>query len=119
MGKLADTLVTWTLVVLGLIMMATPLALWIAWSKTVFFAVVLVGIAATALYCFLIEYEKPAEPKRSGPPYHRVEAWTHAAIARLQRLHPFVHHNRLAGGAQFNAAMARLKRFLFSDRDRY
>jgi hypothetical protein len=120
LAKLLATLVRWSLVALGLILMATPLALWLAWSKTIFFAVILTGGIAAVLYCFLIEYEPPPGPQRSGPPYHRLEAWTDRTIARLQRLLlPFVQYNRLAGGARFNAAMARLKRFLFSDGDRY
>ena len=38
------------MIVLGLIMLVTPLALWAAWSKTVFFAVLMLGLGATAGY---------------------------------------------------------------------
>jgi hypothetical protein len=119
MARLIDALITAGLILLGLILMATPLALWVAWSETVFFIVLLNGGVAAVLYCFLVEYERPPDPPRPGPPYHRVEAWTDGIIARIQRLHPFVHHNRLSATAKFQAAMEEMKRFLFSERDRY
>lgn len=117
MANIVDRFVAGSLVVLGLILMATPLALWVAWSKTVYFIVLLTGGVAAALYCFLVEREPPPRPQRQGPPYHRMEAWTDRTIARLRRLHPFIHHDRHTGGDRFNAAMNRIRRFLFSERD--
>jgi hypothetical protein len=115
--KLAGKLVSWSLGALGLTMMATPLALWIAWSETVFFIVLIVGGVAAALYCFLVDYEPPPGPQRAGPPYHRLEAWMDQMVARVQRLYPFVHRNHLPGTARFYMAMHRLRRRLFSERD--
>ena len=119
MARLTDALITTGLIVLGLILMATPLALWVAWSEIVFVVVLVSGGVAAWLYCVLVEYERPPGPQRPGPPYHRVDAWADRLIENIQRLHPFVHHNRLSATTKFNAAMADLKRFLLSDRDWY
>ena len=38
------------MIALGLIMLVTPLALWVAWSNAVFFAVLITGLGATWAY---------------------------------------------------------------------
>ena len=58
-AKVGDGLISFAIVVLGLILMATPLALWVAWSKTVLLVVLATGIAAGVLICVLVRFERP------------------------------------------------------------
>lgn len=57
------------LLILGLILMVTPLALWVAWSQTVLLVVLGAGIGAAVLYCVLIRFEPEENPssKRGLP----------------------------------------------------
>ncbi len=49
MAKFADSLITHGLIFLGLVLMATPLALWVAWTETIFLAVLATGAAALGI----------------------------------------------------------------------
>ena len=112
MAKFAENLVTPILIVLGMIVMVTPLALWVAWTDTILFGVLLTGISAAFLYCILNYFEKPddavpyegAHPSRGTIP--------DALVEELQDLHPFIHHHSPRGDPNFLAAMRRLRRFL-------
>jgi len=66
MAKHADNLLSFILIALGLIIMATPLALWVAWTDIILAAVLAAFIAAAVLYCVLVRYEKPLLPGRGG-----------------------------------------------------
>ena len=46
--------------VFGLILALTPPALWIAWSETMFFAILGIGAVAGGLFCLLVDAEDPA-----------------------------------------------------------
>ena len=50
--------------VCGLAILLTPLALWAAWSKTAFLAVLFLGGTAALLYCLLAGSRDPAAPRR-------------------------------------------------------
>ena len=86
-GRIAESLVTLGLTLLGLVLVATPLALWVAWSDTMLFAVLAAGAAAGVLYCLLARFEQPARPaqgKASG--IVRREALPDWILGDLQRL---------------------------------
>lgn len=70
MGRLAAGLISRVLPILGLTLMVTPLALWVAWSQTVLLAFLGTGFVAAVLYCVLIRYEvtRDKEPRRSYLP---------------------------------------------------
>lgn len=116
MAKATGTLLTLTLIALGLVIMVTPLALWVAWTEVILFAVLAAFTAAAGLYCVLVRYEKPdhrgdgehAAHARPGP-------LPDEAVAELQALHPFIHHHRPSNGAAFRAAMDKVKRLLYRD----
>ena len=114
MAKYADNLSGLGLLLLGLVLMVTPLALWVAWTEALLIAVLAAGILAGVLYCVLIRYEKPAAPVRSGGSDDlRLADLPDEDIEELQRLHPYIHHHRASGGPKFRRAMAHLKSLLY------
>ena len=113
-ARYPDGLITFVLILLGLVLMATPLALWVAWSQTVLLVVLASGVTAAVLYCVLVRFEKPDLPDRRAPSdRHRAETLPDKMIDELQRLHPFIYHNGPFGGTKFHAVMSRLKRHLY------
>ena len=114
MAKFADNLTNLGLLLLGLVLTATPLALWVAWTETLFLVVLATGAIAGVLYCLLLQFEKPAGPaQRQAIDHVRLGSVPDRNIEELQRLHPFIHHHRASGGPRFRAAMYRLKRLLY------
>lgn len=116
MNKPTDNLVTLGLIFLGLILMLTPLALWVAWTETIF--MVVLGSCATAavLYCLLARLEAPASSNRSeASDPARAQDFSDTVTDELQSLHPFVHHHRPSGGRKFRLAMYRLKKRLYGE----
>ncbi len=114
MAKIADSLVTLGLMLLGFVLMVTPLALWVAWTDTIFIVVLVTGAAASVLYCVLVRFERPANPAQSeASDYVRAVILPDKIIAKLQRLHPFIHHHRPSGGPKFLTAMYQFKRHLY------
>ena len=113
MARFADGLVTLGLMFLGVIVMVTPLALWVAWTDTILFTVLASGFTAGALYCVLIYFEKPPPSGRHGyTTDNRDRILPEQSISELQKLHPFVHHHRPSGGPIFRKVMQRLSRRL-------
>ena len=114
MAKFVDSLITYGLLFLGFVLMLTPLALWVAWTETIFLGVLATGAAALVLYGILERFEKPADPTQSESfDYVRAMNLTDEVIAELQDLHPFIHHHRPTGGSKFHTAMNRLKKHLY------
>lgn len=114
MARFAERLITLGLILFGLVLMVTPLALWVAWTDTVFFVVLATGVAAGALYCVLVLFERPADSGRGGLSSHaRAKNLPDKIIAELQELHPFIHHHRSSGGPKFRSVMHRLKERLY------
>ncbi len=114
MAKFADSLITLGLVLLGLVLVVTPLALWVAWTETIFLVVLVTGATATALCGVLVRFERPANPAQSEPSdYVRPVILPNKYILELQNLHPFIHHHRPSGGPKFRTAMYRLKKHLY------
>ncbi len=112
MAKFADSLITRGLMLLGFAMMLTPLALWVAWTETIFIVVLVTGAMAAALYSFLARFERP--PAQSEPSdYVRPVILLDKSILDLQRLHPFIHHHRPSGGPKFHTAMYHIKKHLY------
>ncbi len=114
MAKFADGLITRGLIFLGLVLMVTPLALWVAWTETIFLAVLATGATALVLYGVLDRFETPANPAQSETSDHvRAVILPDEITAELQDLHPFIHHHRPSGGPKFRTAMSRLKKHLY------
>ena len=118
MAKFSDSLITLGLILLGLVLMVIPLALWVAWTGTLLIVVLATAAAAGVLYCVLVRFERPADPAQSEPSdYVRVENLPDEVIDELQTLHPFIYHNGPSGGPKFHAAMHHLKRYLYRGPD--
>ena len=118
MARSAGSLVTAGLLFLGLILMVTPLALWVAWTDAIFLIVLATGAMAGVLYCVLVRFEGPAdraESEASGDV--AADNLPGPMIEDLQRLHPFIHHHRPSGGPKFRTAMNRWKKHLYSRPD--
>ncbi len=114
MAKFVDRLITYGLLLLGWVLMMTPLALWVAWTETIFLGVLATGAIALVLYGVLDRFEKPASPTQSESSDHvRALNLTDEVIAELQDLHPFIHHHQPSGGSKFHTAMNRLKKHLY------
>jgi hypothetical protein len=116
MAKLADSLITHGHILLGLVLMVTPLALWVAWTETIFLGVLVTGATALVLYGVLDRFERPANPAQSETSDHvRAVILPDKIIGDLQKLHPFIHHHRPSGGSKFHTAMNHLKKHLYRE----
>ena len=113
-AKFVNSLIHHGLILLGLVLMMTPLAMWVAWTETIFLGVLATGATALVLYGVLDRFERPANPAQiETSDYVRAMNLTDEVIAELQDLHPFIHHHRPTGGSKFHTAMNRLKKHLY------
>lgn len=122
MARFADRILTPILVVLGLVLMVTPLALWAAWSKTVLLIVLATGATAAVLYCLLARFESPGQPgeaarRAEALPDDLPEDLPEELLDELQSLHPFVYHNRLTREGRARRVMRRLRTHLYGRPD--
>ncbi len=114
MAQFVDSLITRGLILLGLVLMVTPLALWVAWTETIFLAVLATGATALVLYGVLDRFERPVNPaRRETSDDLRAVKMPNELIVELQDLHPFIHHHRPSGSPKFRTAMNRLKKHLY------
>jgi len=114
MTKFVDSLITHGLILLGWVLMMTPLALWVAWTETMFLGVLATGATALVLYGVLDRFERPADPAQSkSSDYVRAKNLPVESIVELQNLHPFIHHRRQSGDPKFQIAMYRMKKLLY------
>ena len=96
----------------GLVIVAMPLAVWVAWTETVFFLVLAAGFVASALFCALAwlapqsHVEQPAAAERRTVPPER-------SVAELQRLFPLIYDHRHPGDPAFQRKMERLRKLLW------
>ncbi len=112
MAKFANSLISRGLMLLGIAMMLTPLALWVAWTETIFVVVLVTGATAAALYGVLARFERlPAQSEPSD--YVRAVILPDKIVVDLQSLHPFIHHHRPSGGPKFHTAMYHIKKHLY------
>ena len=83
--RLIAGLATLGLNLLGATLMITRLALWVAWTETIFLGVLATGATALVLYGILDRFERPAGPTQSKPSdYVRTELLSAETIADLQ-----------------------------------
>ncbi len=95
--------------VFGLILALTPPALWIAWSETMFFAILGIGAVAGGLICLLADAEDPAlEGRGDRSVSGTTTSLSDAFLARISGLGPWIHHHRRIGDPAFRAKMESL-----------
>ncbi len=105
--------------ILGIVLVLTPLALWVAWSKQALLLVMAIGIAAMIglLLCRWLtddnRYAAHGGSERSpriGP-----ASLSDEFVAELSSMGPWTYHNRLTGDYRFRMKMERLRKLLKPD----
>lgn len=94
--------------ILGLVMAATPLALWVAWNQTVFVLVLAMFATALVLFSILSVFEEPrTRDRRNSAPTTRL---SDEFLSELSSMGPWIYHNRLPGDPGFQRKMDRLRK---------
>jgi hypothetical protein len=90
-------------VALGLVLAATPLALWIAWSATLVLCVMLIALLCAALLALLVESAPEGEHRA-----HASVALPPEFIEEVHRLFPLTYHHSRHETQRFRQAMQKL-----------
>ncbi len=100
----------------GLMLAATPLALWLAWSQAMFVLVLGAGAAFGLLFFVLYADTRVTtdQEQRKDPNSKTMENLDDKFLSELSDMGPFIYHNRLSGDSRFRRKMARLKKHLVS-----
>jgi len=96
------------MVLLGLVLAAVPLALWVAWSPAVYYLVFAVCFVAAGLFILLTRIGSAETP----PPGAKVEAPARLGeefITELHRQTPLTFHHRRLGDRRIRNKLARLR----------
>ena len=93
---------------LGLVLAATPVALWIAWEPEI-----LVGVLATTLVSalLLVLVHRRIAPQRDAPAQPHPELRDEFFV-EMHRVFPLVHHHRRKQSARFARAMQKVRRLV-------
>lgn len=103
-SRLADGAST----LLGAILAATPLALWIAWTATVLFIVVAVATASAMLLVLLAERAQRGTGRAAAGSGQVV--LPEEFVEEIHRLFPLTYHHSGAPAARYRRVMDRLSR---------
>ena len=94
----------------GIVLAAAPLALWVAWTEAIFFAVLGAIVVCAALFVLLAEaghslreYRLPADATRA-----KAEL-TDEFVAEVHRIFPPVYHNARLVTGRFRRTMEKLQ----------
>jgi hypothetical protein len=87
----------------GLMLAATPLALWLAWSQAMFVLVLGAG-AAFGLPFFVLYADTRAtnQEQRKDPNSRTMENLHDEFLSKLSDMGPFIYHNRLSGDSRLS-----------------
>jgi len=98
---------------LGILLAATPLALWIVWTPAMVVWVMLAAAASAALLVLLTESSQRSVPVRDS---REGAASTHGLpeefIEEVHRLFPLTYHHSLRMTPRFRQAMSRLSEMM-------
>ena len=99
--------------VVGLVLAALPLALWIAWTPLVFVGVLITGVASVALLVFLLDYRRSAvEEPADASERHRGSAVPDEFVEEIHRIMPLTYHHGRMGRGPFRGTMEKLRRLI-------
>jgi hypothetical protein len=102
---------------LGLVLAATPVALWIAWTETVLLSVMAVAVISGALLVLLTDFSRrPAEGTRAAGGVERTAVLPDEFVDEVHRLFPLTYHHSLVEKARFRRAMERLSSLIGIER---
>ena len=107
---LADRLTAVGTTLLGAILAVTPVALWVAWTATVFFLVVAVAIASAGLLVLLANL--PHQAAKQSPAVNGRVVLSDEFIAEAHKLFPLTYHHSRLETARFRRAMEKLSRMI-------
>jgi len=93
--------------VLGLVLAATPVAMWIAWEPEI-----LLAVLATSLVCAALLILVHRLDARSTAPSWQRPALDDRFFVEMHRVFPLVHHHRRTESARFREAMRRVRRLV-------
>jgi len=99
--------------VLGIVLAAIPLALWIAWTPGLFLGVLAVGGASAVLIIALVDWQRIAVDDRRAQrdPASRA-AISDEFVAEIQRISPLTYHHARIEKARYRDAMEKLRQLL-------
>ena len=89
-------------ILLGLVLAATPLALWVAWSPAMLAATIAITVLCAVLLVALTEPAKHGEAD--------AVRLSDGFLDEVQSLHPMIHHHSGRRSSRFQRAMRRLAR---------
>ncbi len=114
-NPLAEALRNIGMIVFGAILALTPLALWVAWTETVFVIVLAVGAIAGVLCCVLADGPDPVlEDRRELSRPQSTTTLPDEFVAGLHEIFPLIYHHRRIGDPFFQRKLDRLKKLLGS-----
>ncbi len=87
-----------------MVLAATPLALWIAWSPALLAATLAVAVLGAGLLVLLTEKTERSGEDRACLP--------EAFLQEMQQLHPMVYHHSGRRSSRFRRTMRRLSRIM-------
>ena len=94
------------MVIFGLIMMVTPLALWVAWSNAAFFVILFSGLFSAWAYWAIYRARHRSEPETGeGAELHR--ELSEEAMNELHKGWPWYCHHTTDGTVRFRRTMNR------------
>ena len=98
---------------LGMVLAATPVALWIAWTAALVVWVMLVAVVSAALLVLLTEYPRRSAQNQSGPEGAGSRViLPEEFIEEVHRLFPLTYHHSRLETPRFQQAMKRLSRLI-------
>jgi len=99
--------------VLGIVLAATPVALWVAWSPALLVCVLLTAAACSALLVLLSDRLPGREGQDDGAQSWRDKNSVPGEIVEeVHRLFPMIYHHSGRNDPRFRQAMARLSRWI-------
>ena len=113
-NELAENLREFVLAVLGITLMVSILLIWVAWTKTIYLAVLATIVIAGVFYCALYAYHLSRDGDRLP---HANSRKTRILTNDFQEeLHGLTYHGRYLGDRVFRRKTERL-RSMMHDRD--
>jgi len=98
---------------LGMVLAATPVALWIAWTAALVVWVMLVAVVSAALLVLLTEYRLRGTQNQGGPEGAGSRViLPEEFIEEVHRLFPLTYHHSRLETPRFRRAMQRLSRLI-------
>lgn len=98
---------------LGVVLAATPLALWIAWTAALIVWVMLIAMVSAALLALLTEFPCRRTQDQSGPEGTGSRViLPEEFIEEVHRLFPLTYHHSRLETPRFRRAMKRLSRLI-------